>query len=410
MNNILVEDNKFKSISISITYTLPLIQNEASKNALVALVLEQGCDKYRSEKEISIVLAALYNSSIDVKLEKVGENYCITFCLEVLNKSYIKRDILEEGLDLLNNIIYMPYLEDGVFSSEYVKREKETLVNRINEIKNNKSSYAIYRLEEEMFKGEAFGVSKFGSVEETEKATSSSIYEQYLKIIGSKNINIAVVGNTDGYVDIIQKVKEKLQIREQKVENVYGSLSKVKGDLKNIEEFEQISQSTLCMGIRFENLKKEDVYRLSIYNAILGETPASKLFQNVREKESLAYTAKSIYVRSKGAIYIYTGIDIKNLEKAKEVILNQLEFMRDGAISDEEFEAAKKHCVASLKVKQDSKTNIFNYFFGNSLFFGGEKIEIEEMEKRLNSVTKQQVVEIAKEAYVDTMYLLGGKE
>lgn len=412
MNEILIEDSKFKSLIVSINYILPLNKEEISKNALVALVLEQGCDKYKTEKDIEIALAALYNAAISVNIDKLGDNYSITFNLDILNKKYIKKDVLEESLDILKNIIYLPYLKDGVFLTSYIEREKEALISRINELKNNKKKYAIARLEQEMFSEEAYGVSRYGTIEDIAKQTAHSIYDQYLKIINKSKMNIVVSGNTEGYENILELVTEKLDIYTNTlcVEYVENKDENKQQALKNIEEFEELNQSILCMGLKFNDISRQDMYTISIYNAIIGETPASKLFRNVREKESLAYNASSQYIRFKGAIYIYTGIDISNLEKAKKVINIQIEDMKKGNISDEEFEAAKNHINSKLNLTKDSKESMAMYAIANSIFFNDKTINIEDIKQNMNKVTKKQVIELANKAYVDTIYLLGGKK
>ena len=69
---------------------------------------------------------------------------------------------------------------------------------------------------------------------------------------------------------------------------------------------------------------KDAKFVASLYNAILGGGANSKLFQNVREKQSLAYTAGSTYRRQKNVIFIRCGIEIKNYEKALNTIKDQL--------------------------------------------------------------------------------------
>lgn len=411
MDKILIQDNKFKSLLISINYILPLNEKEISKNALVALVLEQGCERYRSQKDIEKALASLYNATISTNIEKFGDNYSITLTLDILNKKYIKKDVLEDGLEILKNIIYVPYLENGMFCKSYVDREKEALISRINELKNNKRKYAIARLEEEMFKGEAYGTNRLGKIEDVEKETPQSIYNQYLKIINKSKITVVVSGNIEGYENILDIVVNKLEINKEisDVESVDKTTQKINKTQKNIEEYEELSQSILCFGLKIKDISRDDLYKISMYNAILGETPASKLFQNVREKESLAYNASSQYLRFKGVIYIYTGINISNLDKAKKVIKSQIEDMKNGIISEEEFEAAKKHNISKLKLIKDSKEALVMYEIGNNIFFESEKVTIESIEKGIESVTKEEVIGLANKVYIDTIYLLGGK-
>lgn len=87
----------------------------------------------------------------------------------------------------------------------------------------------------------------------------------------------------------------------------------------------QVTQGKLVIGLTVNDTKEGSKYTASLYNAILGGGANSKLFQNVREKESLAYTAGSNYVRQKNSIFIRCGIEIENYEKALQTIKQQLE-------------------------------------------------------------------------------------
>ena len=413
MKDILIEDNKFKSVIISVTYVLPLNNKENSKNTLVALLLGQGCEKYKSEKEIRTKLAQLYNSEIGVNINKVGDNYVFTFFLEVINKKYIGKDVLIEGLSILKNIMFNPYLENGVFYKPYVEREKKALINMIDEIKNNKIRYAISRLEEEFFKGQMYAINKYGTVKDVEKETPESIYNQYLKIINQGNVTISVSGNTDGYKNILKTVKSILKIKTDELEikriQKENNEKIEKTEIKNIKEYEDLNQSILCMGLKVKDTSKKDIIALLVLNAILGESAASKLFQNVREKESLAYFAKSEYIKQKEVIYIYTGINILNLEKAKTIIIKQIEDIKSGNISKEEMEAAKKHLISKVIKIKDSKKAAMNYTLKNRMMYGNKEIKTETKIKQINNISKKEVMDVAKKLNIDTIYLLGGK-
>ena len=130
-------------------------------------------------------------------------------------------------------------------------------------------------------------------------------------------------------------------------------------------ENQDINQSVLCIGLKAENVDSKDTYALTLYNAILGGTPASKLFQNVREKESLAYFAKSQYSELKQVIYMFSGVDPVNNEKAKRVMLEQLEFIKNGDVSEEEVYAAKQSLISAYRELKDSKVGITRNVLNN---------------------------------------------
>jgi len=164
----------------------------------------------------------------------------------------------------------------------------------------------------------------------------------------------------------------------------------------------------LCMGLNVKNTDKNLVPIIAVYNSILGGTPASKLFQNVREKESLAYFAKSQYNKYINAIYIYSGINLCNVEKATSVIKRQLEDLKNGNITDEEIDTAKKNIVLTYKSLSDSKVGLGRTMLANSLYYS-EEFDIDNFVKQVENVTIKDVVNVAKDIELNTIYLLGGK-
>ena len=161
--------------------------------------------------------------------------------------------------------------------------------------------------------------------------------------------------------------------------------------------------------MRVLNPKDRDFYVLNVYNAILGSTPSSKLFQNFREKESLAYTVRSRFYRFKNIIVIYAGIQKKNYEKAKKVIYDQLNQIVNGEISKEEFDAAKQSILSDLIEWEDSKIAIAKMLFSNLFAFKNDKITIKDMYENIQKVTLEDVKEVANRIKVEQIYLLGGE-
>ncbi len=137
---------------------------------------------------------------------------------------------------------------------------------------------------------------------------------------------------------------------------------------------------------------------------ILGGGANSKLFQNVREKASLAYTAGSNYLRQKNNIFIRCGIEIQNEEKAQEIIKQQLEDMKNGNFSEEDLQHAKTTIIATIDFIPDEQDTQISYYFGQE--FTGQMVTPEEYKKKIETITKDQVVQLAKNIKLHTIYFL----
>jgi len=169
-----------------------------------------------------------------------------------------------------------------------------------------------------------------------------------------------------------------------------------------------ITQGKLVIGLQIEAIEKEAKFIVSMYNTILGGSPNSKLFQNVRERESLAYTARSSYVRQKNNIFIKCGIEIENYKKAVDIIKEQLEEMKTGKFSDEDLENSRRYILTGIKMLEDEQDTFITYAIGQEL--SGGEVNVEKYIEKISEVTKEQIVEIAKKIEIDTIYFLTSKE
>ena len=128
------------------------------------------------------------------------------------------------------------------------------------------------------------------------------------------------------------------------------------------------------------------------------------MFQNVREKASLAYSAGSLYIKNKNNIIIKSGIEDKNYDKALEIIKRQIKDMQDGKFTEKDINDAKQLIIASFKSMQDEQDSTISYYFGKEM--EQEKIDIPTYINQIDSVTKEQIVNIANKITINTIYFL----
>lgn len=418
MSNIYkINDEKFRSVYISYNFIMPVNRKENSENAVLGSILGKSSEKYRTQKEIEKYLYGLYGADFNVNIEKLGELYNIEFRMEFVNKKFLpnKEDVLESCLQFLKEMIYHPYLVNQKFDESIVEREKLVILDKIKERKDDKLRYSVQKMEELLCYQDSFGLNLYGEEEYIRKITAGDLYKRYLSLIQNACIVVMISGNLSGYENIEEKVKE---VFGSKIENDYQLQNMVydkveygiSDTIEEIKEEQDTTQSVLSIGLRIKDFEIKDYFVLNVYNTILGSTPSSKLFQIVREKESLAYTVRSRYYRFKPIFVIYAGIQLENYNKAKNLILEQLDAMEKGEISDIEFESAKESLLADLLEWKDSKVSIAKMKLSNILAFRNDCMTIEKMREEIKKVTKEDVIRIAQKIEVDKVFLLGGKQ
>ena len=401
-----IKTNKYKTNLMSVFLTSKLSRDDITKKALILTVLRRGTNNLKTQEEISKKLEELYGASFDCGIDKLGDKHVLKFYVESLNEQYLyqKEDILSQSLNILFDIVFNPLLENGAFKQEYIDEEKQNLRIIIEGQKDNKAAYATQRCIEEMYKGKPYGLYKYGYVEDLEKIDSKNLYEAYLDLIKTCKIDIFVSGDFDEKT-LEEKVKSNQQISKlepRKVEYLDEESESSNTQEENVvRETMQISQGKLNIGL---DVLSDNKSAVSVYNAILGGGANSKLFQNVREKASLAYSAGSIYIKPKSKIIIKTGIEHKNYDKALQIIKEQIDDMKNGEFSDEDIQHAKELIIASFKAMQDEQDSEISFYFGRET--QKESKDIDKQIKEVSEVTKQNIVDVANKIKINTIFFL----
>ena len=406
-----IQTNKFKTNLFAIFLTTALTRENVTKDTLISAILRRGTKNSPTQEKLSKELENMYGAIFDCGLDKTGDNHVLKFYIESVNDNFLPKseeNIFKQSLEKIIEIIFNPYIENDGFKKEYVEQEKNNIKRIIEGKIDNKASYALQRCVEEMYKNEPFGLYKYGYIEDLEKINEKNLYEYYKKLISECKIDIFVSGDINENIDQEVIDNENIKKLEQRdPQYVKTNIKKLNEKITKenvVTESMDVVQGKLVIGLDIE-IEDEDLkYDALIYNSILGGTANSKLFQNVREKASLAYTASSSYLRHKNNIFINCGIEIKNYEKALDIIKQQIEDMKNGNFTQEEIDNAKKIVISTIETIKDEQDSQISYYFGQEL--SGNNISIEEYIKRIEKVKKEDIVNIANKVAINTIYFL----
>lgn len=407
----IINTNKFKTNLLTVFISTELDKNNVTPNALIPLVLKRGTNNLKTQEDISKELENMYGASFDCGIDKTGDNQIIKFYIESVNNQYLpnNEDLLSKSIEKLLEIVFNPLIENESFKETYVESEKQNLKKIIEGKKDNKARYAQERCIEEMYKDMPYGLYKFGKIEELEKIDNKSLYNRYLQLIENCKIDIFVSGEVDE--NIIETFRENENIKKLKPRTPKYKINTIETEKKNekmqekeIKELADVEQAKIVIGLDIFQNNIQDKYTALVYNAILGGTPISKMFQNVREKESLAYSIGSGYIRQKANIIIKGGIDKQNYEKALKIIKEQIEDMKKGEFTEEDIKNAKAYIISTIKFIPDEQDTEITYYFGQEI--SGYKMKLKEYIEKIEKITKNQITELAQRIKINTIYLL----
>ena len=402
----LIPESKFKTNLISVYIQRKLDRNEVTKNALLPGILKSGCNKYKTLGQLTDREEELYGSYLHAGASKRGESQVLGFSILSVNEKYLDEKILGQCIEFLNEIINNPLVIDGGFNEEYLNIEKEILKDSIMIIINDKGNYAMKRTNEIMFEGEPYSINGKGYIEDLDTIDRVSLYEHYKEVLKTSPIEIMIEGEFEES-EVVELIKEKFQFDRGNIidipkEEYYKEVDKV----KEVKENMDIAQGKLVMGYRcnVDYLDEEKYYSLLLGSRILGGGADSKLFINVREKESLCYTIYSTIQKSKSTMMVCSGIEAQNYEKTVNLVKEQVQKLKDGDITESEISNAKIAFINSLNSLNDEIGRISDFYFSQSI--SKNKSDLDQIKNMINKSTKEDIVEAVKNIELDTIYFL----
>ncbi|MBE5103770.1 insulinase family protein [Bacillus thuringiensis] len=405
----IIPTDKYKTNTFVFRFKAPLNEETVTERALLPYVLQSATEKLPSVIRLRQYLEELYGSSLAVDVSKKGEDHIISIYVDIANEIYLHDapPLFEKALSMLSEIVLHPAMEGNGFLASIVESEKRALLQRIEATYDDKMRYANERLIEEMCEVEPYRLSANGKKESVTSITNESLYQYYQKVLAEDEMDLYIIGDiSENAVDLVGKYFS-ISARPAKERNVL--LHKRNNEEKEVVEKQELKQSKLHIGYRtFVTYKDEDYFALQLFNGLFGGFSHSKLFVNVREKNSLAYYAASRFESHKGLLFVMSGIEAKNYEKAVEIIKEQMLAMQNGDFSEEEMHQTKSVIQNQILEAIDTPRGFVEMLYHGVI--SDRTRPVEEWLTGIESVKKEEIVKVAKNIELDTIYFLHGTE
>ena len=408
-----VETKKFKTVTVKVNSKRLLKKEEiAYRNVLINVLCESTAD-YPTKRLMEMATEDLYDLSYQGSNYISGKYSVVGFDIVFLNEKYTEAGMFDKSIDFLISMLFHPNLDSSKTSKKFNKRAFDMAYNLLeSNLKSLKESPAMYsrmRMLECMEPNSETSLRSCGYMEDLEKIDSHKLYKYYEGMLKKDIVDIFVIG--DVKKDKVTKIiEEKFHLNTlKKQSDSHFIVPKSRRLLpKTIKEKSNYSQSQLVMGYKLSNLTDFELrYVLNVYCYILGGGPDSKLFKNVREKNSLCYTISSTGQPLNSIMIVSAGIDAKDFNKTVSLIKKEVKQMIKGNFTDDDIIKAKVTYLNSLKELEDNPQSIL------SMYVGMEYLNSHDMDMRINNinkVSKSDVVALANKIHIDTIYLLEGGE
>ncbi len=402
--------DKFKTILVQLVLHRHLSEADATACSLLPSVLQRGCGMYPTRRELAYKLEELYGSELMTDVVKKGERQLVSFTLDTVDDRYLPAEgnLLRKGLGIMKEVLTDPVLDGNGFKNEYVVQEKEQHERVIRGLINDKVAYSLERCLNEMCKNEPFGVFKYGSLEKLQEINPENLYGFYRRFLAESPADLYVIGGIEPN-EVLSLAEETFDFPRASTAFIPDTIIRNgAGEVRYVHEELDVNQGKLVLGFRTGiTYGDDDYFPLLVYNGILGGFPHSKLFQNVREKASLAYYVYSRLEKHKGLMVIAAGIEVDQYGQALEIISQQVENMAKNDFSAEEFENTVRGLRNQLLVEEDNPGLLVNRALDDTL--AGRNEDTQSLLSRLAAVTREDVAKVAEKVHLDTVYFLTNK-
>lgn len=404
---------KFKTTTITMKFMAPLDSETMTARSILSKVLVRASKQWPSDKAFNQHLSQLYGAYINSFVSKFKDKHVITISLEIVNERYLKDQtpLFEKGLHLLKEVIWNPLISEKQFDETFVAQEKSLLTKKLDAMVDNKSQISFLNLLKHMFGDQPYRHLASGQVEYISDITPKKLYDTYQSMLQDDYCAVYVVGNVDEQ-DVTSQIQSYFDLQPFQFNLSQAVPIPLTHDLPQvIIEKDDVDQAKLNMGYKFPTQYGDDQYfAMVVLNVMFGGDPSSVLFNEIREKQSLAYSIHSQIDAKNGFMFVLSGVSADKYETAKDTIITEFEKMQQGKFADDKLELAKKVIVSQRQESHDRPKSIIE-ILNNNILLDKDMTETSFIEG-IQNITRSDIKQLAKETILDTIYILtkGGNE
>jgi len=400
-----IKTDKFKNCHMEVIFRKQVGINNVTRRVFLNDLLAYSSKQYPTKREMNIYLEEIYNAYFSSVTSRSGNVLMSVYSLDFIAPKYTEEDMLRQSLKLPFEFLFNPNIVDGAFDLGSYNVIKNRLYSEFETMRENAAKFAIRNAIKSMDNDSVSSITMPGIKAELDDITREDLVKEYKDMLESDVCDIFIIGDLD-MDSVAEIIKEECLLRSLKRDDVDIYVeNKSNKKVSVIHEKEAFSQAQLVMIYNLENLtSRERNTVIGVFNSIFGSgSISSKLAQNLREKNSLCYTVSPILQKNDNLLFVYAGIDVKNFEKAVRLVKKSLVEMQQGDFSEEDVEDAKLYLTTVLRLAEDSEYRLVDNYVYNVI---SDRELIQDEMKNLKTVSKMEVIAVAKKLKLNTVYCL----
>lgn len=390
MNSIQL-NKQFKSNVLVVEYKFKMEKKLRATLSVLSKLFLHGTQEIQTKRALKAELDSLYNTTMRVSYDFSGDEFSLNFVFQFVDLGYIDNTLTyTEQFHLFETFIQTPYFEHAEDFSTNFELEKSIVIDQIQSLYDDKTQYAFSKLQENLLRETNYLENLSGSLDEVRSVQLDDCLSLWQMIKSTAKTSTWATTSTEATKKAVEEFSLKFNTTQPTI-TINDPVSITSP--KIIEEFQNISQTKLNLAYTLgSQYGAKNYFAMCVAVSVLGGGAHALLFQNVREKHSLAYYANAFSDFNAGILYVYSGINIEKYSLAKEVIADQLLNISTGKFDDKLVDTAKLVLINGLRESLNKPLGIIQFERRKHLF--GVRT-IEEFLSHIQQVTKEEIIECA---------------
>lgn len=402
--------DKFNRCRISLHFRFPASREKATDQALLPLVMDRGYAACPDMTQLSRKLARLYGAALSVETSMQGASRVLSVSITGIKDRFALNGeaLTAEYAAIAFGVAFEPCFENGCFSREAVEIEKTTLARQLESEINDKRLYCVRQARRKFFGDSPAGIERDGYLADLPAVTCESLTAVYQEMLRTAQLDVICLGADEAVVR--RMILEKLAGIQREPAQLENYLYMPAQPTEHFREEMDLVQAKLCMMFTWNQCAKPEqlnAFRLAM--SVFGGSATSRLFLNVREKQSLCYYCASRFASPTAFMMVDSGVEPANAEKAEQAILKELENLVNGPITEEELENSRRGLLSGMTSVGDSLAGLENWYY-NEILRGGVINTPEQAASQLMQVSAEDVRQILAGFRYSVGYLVTKKE
>jgi predicted Zn-dependent peptidase len=328
--------------------------------------------------------------SIGGNMDAFTAKECICFNVKVLDEH------VPTALDILSDLVLNP-----VFDAADIARERGVILEEIKMDEDN-PDYLVHEIfTQNFFKDHPLGKPILGTKETVKRFERPSVVEAYAHRFAPGNIIVSAAGNLDHdrFVELVTKAFEHMKPWKEGKNGFHSIAPKTVSRiiLRNKKALEQVQ---LCLGVPAYPIAHEKRHAGYILNTLLGGGMSSRLFQNIRERQGLAYSIYSDLnpYRDTGCLAVYAGTSLASASKVVQSVVKEFRSLKAEPVPEEELKRSKAQLKGSLMLSLESSTARMSNLARQEMYFD-RFYDLDELIEKIEAVTAEDLTGLANEFF-----------